>query len=105
MQHQLLLAIRGHGGHRPPTIGEVAEALLLRHHSAVELINRAQAAGVVERHRDTEDARVVRLTLTEKGETCLDQLTALHIAELGQLAPLLEHLTKGGGKLVHGPLG
>ena len=42
-QHQLLLAVRGHDG--GPTIGEVAEQLLLRHHSAVELVDRAERPG------------------------------------------------------------
>jgi DNA-binding MarR family transcriptional regulator len=105
MQHQLLLAIKGHRGERPPAIGEVAELLLLRHHSAVELVNRAQAAGFVERQRDGDDARVVRLVLTAKGEECIEQLTALHIAELGQLAPLLGHVTGEDHQPVHGPLG
>jgi DNA-binding MarR family transcriptional regulator len=84
-QHQLLLAIKGHRGPTPPTIGDVADYLLLRHHSAVELVNRAQAAGFVERHRDASDGRVVRLTLTPKGEACIAELTALHVAELAQL--------------------
>src|SRR4051794_39061681 len=53
-QHQLLLAVKGHHDGRGPTIGEVADYLLLRHHSAVELINRAQAAGFVERTKDPE---------------------------------------------------
>ncbi|MCU1388226.1 MAG: MarR family transcriptional regulator, partial [Ilumatobacteraceae bacterium] len=43
-QHQLLLAVRGHAGERPPTIGDVADRLLLKHHSAVELVSRACAA-------------------------------------------------------------
>jgi DNA-binding MarR family transcriptional regulator len=103
-QHQLLLAIRGHPGNQPPTIGDVAEYLLLRHHSAVELVNRAQAAGFVERQRDESDGRIVRLRLTAKGEQCLDQLTTLHLAELQQLGPLLEHVI-AGGRLEHGPLG
>src|SRR3954468_12677043 len=89
MQHQLMLTIKGHDDKRGPTIGEAADYLLLRHHSAVELINRAQAGGWVERERDGADARVVRLRLTEKGEGCIRELTALHIAELSQLAPLL----------------
>src|SRR4051812_41653503 len=46
-QHQLLLAVRGHEGEAGPTVGDVAEHLLLRHHSAVELVNRAEAAGLV----------------------------------------------------------
>ena len=49
-QHQLLLAIRGHGrASRSPTIGEVAEHLQLRHHSAVGLVDRAEEAGLVQR--------------------------------------------------------
>jgi DNA-binding MarR family transcriptional regulator len=43
-QHQLLLAVRGHDG--DPTIGDVADHLMLRHHSAVELVDRAERAGV-----------------------------------------------------------
>lgn len=104
-QHQLLLAVKGHGGHQAPTIGDVADHLLLRHHSAVELVNRAQAAGLIERQRDSADGRIVRLRLTAKGEQCLEQLTALHVAELQQLGPLLQHVIDGTGRLEHGPLG
>ena len=43
-QHQLLLTIRGHPDRRGPTVGEVADYLLLRHHSAVGLVDRAVAA-------------------------------------------------------------
>lgn len=91
-QHQLLLAVKGHPDERGPTIGDVAAYLLLRHHSAVELINRAQAGGFVERHRDGDDARVVRLKLTEHGAACIQKLTQLHVDELQQLAPLLRHV-------------
>jgi len=103
-QHQLLLAIKGHRGTDSPTVGDVADYLLLRHHSAVELVNRAQAAGLVERQRDTSDARMVRLRLTAKGEECIEKLTSLHVAELSQLAPLLQHVVNGQA-LEHGPLG
>ena len=104
-QHQLLLAVKGHPGPSSPTIGDVADYLLLRHHSAVELVNRVQAAGLLVRDRDGADARVVRLRLTDKGEECLEKLTQLHLAELGQLAPLLAHLVDGDAELQHGPLG
>jgi len=95
-QHQLLLAIKGHDDERGPTIGEAAGYLLLRHHSAVELINRAQAGGLVERSRDDADARVVRLKLTPLGEERIVSLTQLHIDELGQLAPMLAHVVEPG---------
>ena len=104
-QHQLLLAVKGHRGNGAPTIGDIADYLLLRHHSAVELVNRAQAGGLVERQRDTADGRIVRLRLTTKGEECLEQLTTLHVAELQQLGPLLQHVIDGREKLEHGPLG
>jgi len=103
-QHQLLLAIKGHRGSEPPTVGDVADYLMLRHHSAVELVNRAQAGGLVERERDTSDARMVRLRLTAKGEQCLESLTELHVSELQQLGPLLAHVIDGT-TLEHGPLG
>src|SRR4051812_42497761 len=59
-QHQLLLTIRGHNGSRGPTMGDAADALLLRHHSAVELVDRADQSGLVRRVADADDRRVVR---------------------------------------------
>lgn len=88
-QHQLLLAIRGHSDARGPTVGETADYLLLRHHSTVELIDRADAAGLVYRTRDEEDHRLVRLNLTEDGSKRLKALSALHLQELKRLAPQL----------------
>lgn len=85
-QHQLLLAVRGHPGPADPTIGDVAEHLQLRHHSAVGLIDRAAAAGLVARAPDEADRRIVRIRLLPAGERALDALTALHVAELRVLA-------------------
>jgi DNA-binding MarR family transcriptional regulator len=53
-KHQLLLAIKGHPDPAGPTIGELAEYLGLRHHSAVGLVDRAARAGLVERRRATK---------------------------------------------------
>jgi len=86
-QHQLLLAIRGHQGPQDPTIGEVAEHLQLRHHSAVGLIDRAEDAGLVQRSSDPDDQRVVRLALTPLGRRRLERLAALHLEELRRLSP------------------
>lgn len=88
-QHQLLLAIRGHDDPRGPTIGEVAEYLLLRHHSTVELIDRADTAGLVTRYRDPDDHRIVRLRLTPTGADRLAALSALHLEEIQRLASQL----------------
>jgi uncharacterized protein YeaO (DUF488 family)/DNA-binding MarR family transcriptional regulator len=84
--HQLLLAIRGHDHPDGPTIGEVADYLLLRHHSVVGLVDRAEAAGLVERARSDDDHRVVRLRLTDEGAARLEALSQLHLEELDRLA-------------------
>jgi DNA-binding MarR family transcriptional regulator len=80
-QHQLLLAVRGHAG-GAPTVGDIAEHLMLRHHSAVGLIDRSIAARLVVRRRDDPDGRVVRLHLTPRGSRLLARLSAAHAAEL-----------------------
>jgi DNA-binding MarR family transcriptional regulator len=81
-QHQLLLAIKGSESGDQPTITELAESLKLRHHSAVELIDRATTAGLVEREHDPVDGRLQRLTLTNLGEQKLATLSQLHRDEL-----------------------
>ena len=90
--HQLLLAIRGHHGPEGPTITDVAESLLLRHHSAVGLVDRAVMAGIVERNADPGDHRVVRLRLTARGARRVRQLSRLHLEELRRLAPRMRSL-------------
>src|SRR3954463_3170979 len=60
-QYQLLLALKGFPARDWATVGELAERLQLRHHSVVELINRAQGEGLVERVANPEDARSVRV--------------------------------------------
>ncbi|HET9770898.1 MAG TPA: MarR family winged helix-turn-helix transcriptional regulator [Acidimicrobiia bacterium] len=94
-QHQLLLAVRGHPDPEGPTIGDVADALLLRHHSTVGLVDRAEATGLVRRHRDADDHRVVRLRLTALGAERIEQLSAAHLAELARFAPRLRSLWEG----------
>jgi DNA-binding MarR family transcriptional regulator len=90
-----MLAVRGHDGHQGPTIGDVAGYLLLRHHSAVGLVDRAVKAGLVERHEDPEDRRVVRLRLTEHGAQTLLQLATLHLEEIKRLAPRIRDIEQG----------
>ena len=87
-QHQLLLAVRGHDGVAPPTVGDLAEHLMLRHHSAVGLVDRAEAAGLVLRRRDADDRRVVHVALTRKGERILESLSVEHLAEIRRLGLL-----------------
>jgi DNA-binding MarR family transcriptional regulator len=94
-QHQLLLALRGHTHPDGPTIGEVADYLLQRHHSTVGLVDRAVAAGLVRRARDAGDHRVVRLRLTPLGQERIEQLSEAHLAELARFAPRLRELWDG----------
>ncbi len=84
-QHQLLLAVRGHRDRQGPTIGDVADCLLVRHHSAVELVDRAEAAGLVERRQDRDDHRVVRLSLTRSGGVKLERISRANVTEIERL--------------------
>ncbi len=81
-QHQLLLAIKGFYGDHRPTITDLAEVLQLRHHSAVELVQRANAAGLVEATPDPDDARRQLVRLTSAGEAILASLSLTHRDEL-----------------------
>jgi DNA-binding MarR family transcriptional regulator len=81
-QHQLLLAVRGHPGPDAPVVGDLAEALQLRHHSAVELVDRAARAGLVTRTPDPDDLRRHQVALTALGRRLLEDLTVVHRGEL-----------------------
>ena len=104
-KHQLLLAIRGHPDPTGPTIGEIADYLVLRHHSAVGLIDRAAADGLVRRTPDPESRSVVRVTLTPVGMAKLDELAEAHLQEIAHLAPTMRTLWRalehGDGKAPH----
>ena len=91
-QHQLLLAIKGHPASAGPSIGEVAGYLLLRHHSAVGLVDRAEAKGLVRRTPDPQHRSTTRLTLTEDGARRLEALSELHLEEVPRLAATMRAL-------------
>jgi len=84
-----MLALKGLPTDMRPRIGELAERLQVRHHSAVELVNRLSAGGYVRRHRGGEDGREVLLSLTPKGEKVLRDLSLHHRAELRMRSPAL----------------
>lgn len=88
-QHQLLLAIKGLPKEKAPTIGELAERLQIRHHSAVELINRLAKSGRVVREPGIEDRREVLIRLTAEGERVLRDLSVEHQIELTRSGPKL----------------
>ncbi|HUO71463.1 MAG TPA: MarR family transcriptional regulator [Solirubrobacteraceae bacterium] len=91
-QHQLLLAIKGHPGRTDPSIGDIAGYLLLRHNSAVGLVDRAEAKGLVARTRDPDHRSTVRLKLTNDGARRLEALSELHIDEVPRLAATMQAL-------------
>jgi DNA-binding MarR family transcriptional regulator len=103
-KHQLLLAVRGHPDPRGPTIGDLAEYLVLRHHSAVGLVDRAVEDGLVKRSADPSSKSVVRVELTAAGRDRLDALTEVHLQEIAHLAPTMRALWRalegrdGGGR-------
>lgn len=89
--YQLLLALKGFPQREWATVRELADRLQLRHHSVVELVNRAQKQGLVRRAPDPTDGRVVRVLLTPEGQGVMGRLGALHRVELrrmhGTLSP------------------
>ncbi|TSE09419.1 winged helix-turn-helix transcriptional regulator [Mesorhizobium intechi] len=95
-QHQALLAIKGYPGGGPVTVGDLAERLRIRHHSAVELINRLSDAGLVVRDQDKDDHRRVLLRLTGRADDCLAELSAAHLDELSRIEPMLRRLLDQG---------
>jgi DNA-binding MarR family transcriptional regulator len=94
--HQLLLVVRGHERPGGPTVGEAAEELRVRHHSAVELAQRAEAAGLLRRERDPVDHRRLRLQITDVGREQLEALSREHLQRIPRLASALERVLATG---------
>lgn len=91
-QHQALLAIKGWGGPGPVTAGLLAERLGIKPHSAVGLIDRLAAKGLVLRKTSEDDRRQVRILATPAAEVLLASLSKVHWDEIRRLAPLLKTL-------------
>ncbi|HEX5327554.1 MAG TPA: MarR family winged helix-turn-helix transcriptional regulator, partial [Acetobacteraceae bacterium] len=81
-QHQALLAIKGAPSGDTPSVGEIAAALMIRPHSAAELVNRLEQLSLVARGADASDHRRVPVALTARAEAVLHQLTEAHLSEL-----------------------
>lgn len=91
-QYQAMLAIKGFPGRDHATIGEIAETLQIRHHSAVGLINRLEQQQYVERAVSTEDRRRVYVHLTVLGSQLLEQLASVHKQELKHMGVVVQRL-------------
>jgi DNA-binding MarR family transcriptional regulator len=94
-QHQALLAVRGAPGGEQLSIGALADRLSIRHHSAVGLVDRLVALGLLARRRDAADRRRVHLVLTARGRRSLESLAAAHREELRRVGPRLRSLLDG----------
>ncbi|HLG83471.1 MAG TPA: MarR family transcriptional regulator [Bradyrhizobium sp.] len=88
-QHQAILAIRGLAPDTGMTVNDLAEQLLLKPQTAVELVDRLEDAGLVRRERDQVDRRRVLLSLTTKASRLLEKLSAEHLAQIRRDAPQL----------------
>jgi DNA-binding MarR family transcriptional regulator len=84
-QHQLMLGVAGFTGNGTASISEIAEFLQEKHNSVVGLVDRAVQSGLVERAEDPADRRVVVVSLTQRGEEILSQLSLLHRAEVRRM--------------------
>jgi DNA-binding MarR family transcriptional regulator len=91
-QHQALLAIKGFPGRDSVTVGELAERLQLRHHSAVGLIDRLVVEKMVSRSPSDMDRRQVLIQLTRRGENVLEKLSFAHREQLQHLGPEISQL-------------
>ncbi|MET0389774.1 MAG: MarR family transcriptional regulator [Polyangiales bacterium] len=88
-QHQLLLACKGLPASDRPTVGTLARRLCVEHHTAVSLVDKLAAAGLVQRAASPVDRREVLVQITERGETLLAALSELHRDQLMEVGPKL----------------
>jgi DNA-binding MarR family transcriptional regulator len=93
-QHQALLAIRGFSRREPVFVGDLAHYLLIRHHTAVELVDRLVKLKVISRSIDAADGRRVLVQLTREGERRLQRLSRIHLGELRSIGPALTKMLK-----------
>jgi DNA-binding MarR family transcriptional regulator len=92
-QYQALLTIHGFPGKEEITMGEMAEWLQIKHHSAVGLVDRLESQNLVNRRRDKNDRRVVCIRVTKKGKHVLQKLASMNKQELRRLKPQIRQLS------------
>lgn len=88
--YQAMLVVRACPEERRLTINDLAQQLLIKHNSAVGLVDRLVELDLVARRTARDDRRKVELTLTPRGRNVLARLAAVHRAELKRLRPQLE---------------
>jgi len=93
-QYQALMAIRGFSSQEPLSIGDLAGYMLIRHHTAVELVDRMVKLEIIRRDIDPADGRRVILQLSGHGERLLRRLYRIHVQELRSMGPTLTKMLK-----------
>jgi DNA-binding MarR family transcriptional regulator len=93
-QYQALLAIKGFAQERPMFVGELAHYLLIKHHTAVELVDRMVKLGLLLRTTDATDNRRVLVTLTKRGQLLLQKVAATHFKHLGSSSRTLRKISE-----------
>ena len=88
--YQAMLILRGWPNDEPVSISDLAQQLLIKHNSAVGLVDRLVGRGLVVRHPSTVDRRKVELRLSPQGRRVLAELAAMHRGELRRIGPLME---------------
>ncbi len=88
-QYQALLALKAKGPSEPMAAKELADELFIRLSTAVELIDRLQDQNLVARTASPDDGRRMLVSLTPEAETVLQNLAAVHMAELKAHVPQL----------------
>jgi DNA-binding MarR family transcriptional regulator len=88
--YQAMLVVRGFPEDLRITINDLAEQLLIKHNSAVELVDRLAEEDLVLRESSPVDRRKVQLRLTGRGRQLLAKLAAMHRRELQRIGPVLK---------------
>jgi DNA-binding MarR family transcriptional regulator len=92
-QHQALLSIKGgYAAKETISISELAEHLMIKNHSAVELVSRLVRAGLVTREPSREDRRTVCVRITSKGDEMLGELSKASLDELATAAEAMRRV-------------
>lgn len=101
-QHQALLAIRAHRGDEPMTIGEFAECLMIKSHSAVGLVTRLEERDLVVRRPSSDDRRKAHLELRPRGAEILEEISLRNLRKIGRAAEILEGIVRTARALDRG---
>lgn len=91
-QHQALLAVRAHAGPTAMSVGELAECLLIKNHSALGLVDRLVERGLLERAPAAHDRRRVALSLTPAGAKALETISRNNLGKLKSTVPVFTEL-------------